>query len=290
MEALTDDAGEKHEALEPEFTINPVLQHFYQSVQRRALDPSANVAQLDPVIARTQHPDPQLFEKAAPSIVRFKQLFPLQKVEQKENSGRKRHWRDLYASVAVEDAEVEAAKKSHQAKDGKDDEIGPVGNSADLGVEQMRGENVEFVSQMNPVKDFRAMMKRRDDPTVQARALEGLQNHIRTFILISVGSTMFNRAIECLSELRLGCLQCEESEQFNSFLQEIKSSCIKRKDKEGFVKEMEVAQVYPIDSSEVVDSSIDPAEAKRFYGDLSSISATLPSHPVDADDLFDSLD
>ena len=40
------------EALKPKCTYNPVLQHFYQAVQKRALQPEAPVPPLDPVIQK----------------------------------------------------------------------------------------------------------------------------------------------------------------------------------------------------------------------------------------------
>jgi len=40
------------EALQPKTTFNPALQRFYQCVERRALDPEADISELDPVISK----------------------------------------------------------------------------------------------------------------------------------------------------------------------------------------------------------------------------------------------
>jgi ATP-dependent DNA helicase 2 subunit 2 len=44
--------SEPQEALQPKSTFNPVLQHFWQCVHARALNPGQPLPQLDPMIAQ----------------------------------------------------------------------------------------------------------------------------------------------------------------------------------------------------------------------------------------------
>ena len=50
--ALTLFVAPFSESLKPKLTFNPVLQRFYQSLEARALDSTADVVDLDPVIAK----------------------------------------------------------------------------------------------------------------------------------------------------------------------------------------------------------------------------------------------
>jgi len=52
MTAGKDDDGEPVEALKPKYTYNPSLQHFYQAIQKRALNPKASLPKLDPIIEK----------------------------------------------------------------------------------------------------------------------------------------------------------------------------------------------------------------------------------------------
>jgi len=68
------------EALKPKYTYNPVLQRFYQCVQKKALNPQESVLEaLDPLIARYINPDEQLFHKAKGAIKNFQDSFKLTK-------------------------------------------------------------------------------------------------------------------------------------------------------------------------------------------------------------------
>lgn len=57
MSGSMDSNGNQMEALKPKHTFNPVLQHFYQSVQNRALNPQHPLTELDPVIRSYIQPD-----------------------------------------------------------------------------------------------------------------------------------------------------------------------------------------------------------------------------------------
>src|SRR5262245_40655856 len=75
-----DDDGEPMELLNPKYTFNPALQRFYQCVERRALDPSAPIGELDPVISKYVEPDKDLMKKAEPAFQAIRQSFKFEKV------------------------------------------------------------------------------------------------------------------------------------------------------------------------------------------------------------------
>jgi ATP-dependent DNA helicase 2 subunit 2 len=74
------------EALNPKYTYNPALQHFYQCVTHRALHPDESLPKLDPIIHKYSHPDETLFAKAKPVLSHFKEKFVLVKTPQKVSS------------------------------------------------------------------------------------------------------------------------------------------------------------------------------------------------------------
>lgn len=68
------------ELLKPKRTFNPVIQRFYKCVDRRALDPSAPVQDLDPEIQRYLNPDATILKQAEKALAKFKNSFRLVKV------------------------------------------------------------------------------------------------------------------------------------------------------------------------------------------------------------------
>ncbi len=88
----TRTTGEPCESLDPKYTFNPVLQRFYQAVEKRALDPTADISELDPSISKYMMPDSDLMLHATPAFDDFNRHFALTKLEKK--TAEKRHWRE----------------------------------------------------------------------------------------------------------------------------------------------------------------------------------------------------
>jgi len=84
MTASVNEDGTRAESLKPKHTFNPVLQRFYQCVEHRALDSSAPVSDLDPLIAKYIQPDDCMIKISAPAIDSLKKSFPLTRVEAKK--------------------------------------------------------------------------------------------------------------------------------------------------------------------------------------------------------------
>jgi ATP-dependent DNA helicase 2 subunit 2 len=120
MTAVKDeDDDEPTEALKPKQTFNPALQHFYQCVQKRAMNPKAPIPPLDPDIHVYVNPDAELFSRAADSLAEFKKTFPLVPVNAEEdNKKRRRFWRDAFDTADVTlDSYIPDPKKPNKAGD-----------------------------------------------------------------------------------------------------------------------------------------------------------------------------
>ncbi len=90
--------SEPTEALKPKHTYNPVLQHFYQCVQKRAMNPDAPLPPLDPTIAQYVNPDAELFEHASAALQQVAEQFTLTKTDHKQKLARK-YWKDQLADA-----------------------------------------------------------------------------------------------------------------------------------------------------------------------------------------------
>jgi len=115
MHSTIDESGEPMEALKPKHTYNPTLQHFYQSLQKRALNSETPLPKLDPVIFKYIHPDEQLFTAAAVQLTNFKSNFTLTKTENIANKKRK-YWQDCLTEDVKLDSYIPDLKKQKKRR------------------------------------------------------------------------------------------------------------------------------------------------------------------------------
>jgi ATP-dependent DNA helicase 2 subunit 2 len=302
-----EDGDEPGEALIPKYTFNPALQRFYQCVERRALDPSADISELDPNIARYIVPSPSLLRQAAPKLANFKSAFDLRPVEENEKK-KKRHWKDWY-SEEVRDSDIEELRK--RARGGESDAGGSAAAAAAAGsatpsqgsasifsLEAAVADVIDHVGPLRPVSDFESMLTRRDDPTIVSRAMDELSARIRDSLQHSYMGSEYSRAFDCIIALRAASVRFEEAEKFNSLLGWLKKECAPTVEKPrpkhaDFYAKLQQGNVLPIHEGEVSTSTVNESDAKNFYtADVQLPSAPIPAAAAaaDADDLFDSME
>lgn len=209
MTAQKDEDGDAGEALIPKYTFNPILQRFYQCVERRALDDQADISELDPSIARYIVPDASLMRVAAPKLINFKQAFDLRPVEKQEK--KKRHWRSWYSSE-VKDSDIEdVRKKMRQQGHGEE---GAAAGIAGIGISGGGGgggspfdsrapstfsldaalaPTVDKVGAVNPIADFQTLLQRRDDPSVIKRAIDEMAQRIHESVNMSYRGSWYDK-------------------------------------------------------------------------------------------------
>jgi len=270
------------EALKPKYTFNPVLQRFYQCVEKRALDKTAKIEELDPVIASYINPDERVHKRAAAAFKALETAFPLHKVVE-EKKKAKRHWRD-YMDGPVELTEEMQAAKKHKTDGGKGELV-----AVPTKLDDITKKVVDKVSTVDPINDFKSMLSRRDDARVIARAIEGMVEVIKTLVRDSFADHGFPKAIDCLTALRAGCVQMDEYKLFNTALADLKTAFQKRK--ENFWKMVTERTITLIDSTEVHDSNVKPDDARKFHSGSASVSipsVSLPSNT--SDNLFEEME
>ena len=315
MTAAVDEDGEAGEALVPKHTFNPALQRFYQVVQARALDPEADISELDPEIAKYILPDPSLMRRAAPKLNHFKASFELRPVEPSEKK-QKRHWKDWYSSE-VKDADIEAIRKRMRpGEDGASSSSSAaaaagggagvsqdsrLGGSSSVGgafsLDAVVSDLVDKVGPLRPLDDFLAMMSRRDDPAIVPRAITEMIGQIKYQLEQSYQGSNYEKALNCIKGLRTECVKVEEADKFNAMLGSLKAECAPtaaqpRKKHADFWNRMHAVPILPIHAGEVAASSVSEEDANNFYSDDIELPVSAPPAPAapDVDELFDSME
>jgi ATP-dependent DNA helicase 2 subunit 2 len=302
-----DDDAEANEAMaiRPEQTYNPTNQRFYNAVQARALDESVDIFDVaDPLIEKYMNQNPGLLKRAAPQLAAFARNFPLKVVEKKAGK-RKRHWRDMYGGDVDEDADMRAAKAQRQKTEAKgpsqaasqsqsSSSSGPVAMS-DIVVNQ-----VEKISSVSPVQDFKDMLSRRDRADLVEKAIAQMHAMIKTIVTNSFQAAQFPRALECLQALRRGCIEQEEAELYNAALTDIMTTFSKTKAAFcALVADAKPASggvCNPISSDDVESSDVTPQQSAAFFLESqasqpaaqASVAATVDGD--DDSDFFDEMD
>jgi len=238
--------------------------------------------ELDPEIAKYVTPDTALFSKAMGAVRKFKENFQFTKVvEEKEK--KKRHWRDFYDQGVELDDELKQAKKAKPGDNADKEEKGAV-SFADIVSKQ-----VDKIGSVEPVKDFKAMISRRDEAKVVERAIKEMAAMIMSLVKSSFGDTNFGKAIECLQALRVGCIKETEAKAFNDHLNDLKTTYQKKN--EPFWRLVVSKNIMPIHKGEVPDSTFTADQAKKWAGPVAETpSMSLGSGPSASDDVFDSLE
>jgi ATP-dependent DNA helicase 2 subunit 2 len=182
----TDEDGDRVEALKPSLTFNPTLQYFYQCLTFRAEHPGAPLPALDSNIEEYLRPDRQMFERAKKQCDRFASMFVLKEVQEEPKKKK------FYADVLKEEETLKPKEPENRLA-------------------------TEMISEMNPVEDFHRLMKDRDVDRVSS-AITQMKGIIMRLVEQSFQGNTYSKAIECLKNLRNGCLDEDEVDQFNNFM------------------------------------------------------------------------
>jgi len=252
-------------------------------VEKRALDPEAEIEKLDPSVAKSLCPDEQLLKAAKDELKSVASAFPLQVVE-KAAKKKKRHWRefladDVDAKVADEDDDMAKAKKLKS--------VAAAGE--DVKLDKIVANEVDNISSADPVSDLLAMASRKDDPKIITRAISQMLEMIRNLVQNSYGTSDYPKAIECLKALRDVCVTNDESEDFNSGMENLAKSFKSRK---SFWDMVIAESLRPIDDTECGGSKYTKAQADEFLAaNKDEPEASAPAEPeAEEDDIFDSME
>lgn len=184
----TNEYGERVEALKPSLTFNPALQYFYQCLTYRAEHPGAPLPALDPNIEEYLRPDRQMFEKAKKQCDQFASMFVLKEIEEAPKKKK------FYADVLKEEEALKPKQPENQ-------------------------EAADLISEITPVEDFYRLIRDRTVDRVSS-AINQMKGIIMRLVEQSFQGNTYVKALECLKNLRQGCLDEDEVDDFNNFMQQ----------------------------------------------------------------------
>ena len=274
----TDEDGDTYEALQSKHMLNPVLQHMFQCIQHRALSPEEGLPELDGVLRAYLEQPQEVAASCSGDLERIKALFKLEVVEKKRKHDQEAGgvWQESDLALEVD---APAAKRTNTGS-----------GQAAFGVtmEELTADGVEEVGTVEPVKNFRAMLNRRD-VDLSSKAFEQMAAMVVKLVRDSISDQFFRKALDCVQELRSAAVDLSEVDLFNDHLRSVKRDFSAGNN--SFWSLVSSSKVSLIGSDEVSGSSVSPQEARQFIegGEQQSMHAT-PDDDVDADDFADMLD
>lgn len=235
----------EEESLQPDFTPNPVLERFYRCLELKSKDQDAAVPPLDETLRKITEPDPELVSKNKSIIDEFRRCFEI-----KENPKLKKSTRRLLRDKPSRSCEAE--------------DIGNGSNAQAMdAIEYTSKINVEDIGDLNPVQDFEVMMSRRDDPEWVSKAIQLMKNKVLALVENFGEKDNSQKALECLSALRKGCILEQEPKQFNDFLQHLYKLC-QEKGLKSICESLTTHNVTLISKKEAADSEFTDDQATNF--------------------------
>nr|XP_023916236.1 ATP-dependent DNA helicase 2 subunit KU80 isoform X3 [Quercus suber] len=234
----------KEEALQPNFTPNPVLERFYRYLELKSKHPDAAVPPLDETLKKMTEPDPEVLSQNKSVIDTFRRNFEL-----KENPKLKKSTRRFLL------------EKPSGSKEGEG-----CGNIAAQSVDSIKDTSVikvENIGNLTPVQDFENMMSRRDGPEWIGKAIKDMKKRIFDLVEDSFEGDNYPKALECLVALRKGCILEQEPKHFNDFLHHLCKFCQKN-NLNCFCEFLASKELTLISKTEAIDSEVTDDEARSF--------------------------
>eukprot|EP01018_Ginkgo_biloba_P032964 Gb_29968 [translate_table: standard] len=262
----------REEALQPEFTLNPVLERYYNFLDTKSRKSDADVPPVDERLKRIIEPDPELLCENEFAINRFRSQFQL-KLNPKKDKASRRFWRD---------------KPSLSEEDGKAAGDDMADLQSNISFDTLAARKVQTIGSLMPVQDFEAMLARQDSDEWVPKAIREMKKLITDLLDNSYKGNTYHKAMDCLVALRKGCVQQQEPMEFNNFMHDIASKC-QGKRLNDFWELIVSKNVNFINKTEAADSEVTEEEAKVFLAKVNDGGGQAPEQPVEEVDELEQL-
>jgi ATP-dependent DNA helicase 2 subunit 2 len=204
------EASTGYEILDPEDTFNPVIQFFDRNLIARGIYGENNLLARDEGMMEDLHPERVTHKQTEDIAKMIKEMFGLTEKEISKVSAKSRlFWRQLINQQR--EAEQQRVSEVEQA----------AAQKMKLNPDKGEEDYVKDISMIHPVSDFNEMRKNKKHDLVDI-ALKKMCMVIERLVQESIKGSHFEKAIECLAELRRGCLDDDEVDFFNQFLRKLK--------------------------------------------------------------------
>jgi len=167
--------------------------------------------EIDPMFLTWIKPHVGLFEDASVEIENLEKEFKMVEDPRKTKPVGRKYWSDILMDLAQK---MEAQRtKAARALALQNASVDLKGKNRDFDQEILRK-----ISTKQPIHDFRKMINERSEDLTNS-AIEQMIKIIASFI---EDLDQYEKAIDCLKELRSGCIKEDEALAFNDFIQLIK--------------------------------------------------------------------
>ncbi|XP_026474158.1 X-ray repair cross-complementing protein 5-like [Ctenocephalides felis] len=263
MTAAETEDGEPMEAYHVKRTLNPYMQHAFQSLSFRAMYKTKQLPPVQKDVLNLINVPEKILEGSQKAIAKIKDLFPL--IEKQEMISERNKW-------------INSRLKTI----GKEEDLQSIQEAKDILKIQdaIKAELVE-VGTVNPSEDFLKLITREDKLTV----IKQLQQVIYNIPLKSF-DTDYSKALVALRTLRDECIKTHTKE-YNDWLKELKDVVLKNR-KDLFWSNLVKENLGLITIDENPLSKISQQEADMFLK-VSETESVEPPEDIEMDDLFDEM-
>jgi ATP-dependent DNA helicase 2 subunit 2 len=208
MNFIRPGLTEPYEALKPSETFNPIIQRMNQNIIARGVHGRQDIAPINDETMEEICPERVTHQRAQEISDEIRRAFGLEEHDIERVNARARiYWQQLIHSHREQEGERERelttnAEKKNGGGDGDD--------------------YVKDISMIHPVSDFNDMRRNKKVDLVE-QALKKMAGIIERLIQESIRGSYYEKALECLSELRRGSLEEDEYTFFNEFLRKLRA-------------------------------------------------------------------
>ncbi|XP_031438023.1 X-ray repair cross-complementing protein 5 isoform X2 [Clupea harengus] len=258
---------EKEDLFKVNHIPNPQFQRLFQCLHERAVHPGAPLPPMEPWLKRVLEKPQALEARCHAPLEEVKKKFPLKVVVRKKEQKTSA---DVFGN----------GKEEPDAKKAKGDE------EEDYNLAEISEGNITSVGSVDPVKDFRALIRHKTLPFGEVCQ----QLTLRIEQLLGNKSTpYYMKAITCILAFRDQSVKAATAELFNSYMQSLKRSIPDRSLQE-FWDLVSSDGLTLISKDEVEGSSVSKQEANQFLLLEEKMEEVETPAVVDTGDVDDLLD
>jgi ATP-dependent DNA helicase 2 subunit 2 len=203
-----DEDRDINENLKPSETYNPVLQYFYQCLEDKVVKKDNNLPGLDENIGEYLKPDKKLFE-GNKYVTFLPKIFEIKEKQKNEDKKKRVFWREMINNEILENTGI--SQKRLEEK-----------------LEAHKEEAKKNISTTRPIEDFKEMLNYKySDLTVEA--MKQMEEIIIKFIMESFKGSYYVKSMECLKALRESCIEEDEIDLFNDYMEKLRNDLPKEK-------------------------------------------------------------
>lgn len=238
------------EILRPEQTFNPISQMIDINTVARAVHGHTEIIPPTEDMMEELQPERVTHQQTRQMADLIRTLFSFEEHEiDRPQPTARLYWNQLLREQQLLEAnqQTEAMQMAAGDKKGRDDR---------------EPDHVKDISLIHPVSDFNEMRKNKKEDLVES-ALQKMAAVIEKFVTESLKGNLYEKAIECLSELRRGAIEEDEVDFFNAFLRKLKEK-FSQGNHRSFWRTILKRGITLISQVENARSSVSEADARSF--------------------------